>query len=108
MRSTKTLEVLEKTYWLFIDFLLYAILYLFFILTVLGVFIKTMIDKIFYSLFGAMDNLWNFFTAPRCKCKKIKKGEKHDKLKTKAMHYWSDHKIECFVVAILVVAYIVK
>ncbi len=31
-----------------------------------------------------------------------------DKLKTKAMHYWSDHKIECFVVAILVVAYIVK
>ena len=38
-----------------------------------------MIDKIFYSLFGAMDNLWNFFTAPRCKCKKIKKGEKHDR-----------------------------
>ena len=31
-----------------------------------------------------------------------------DKLKTKVMHYWSDHKIECFVVAILVVAYIVK
>ena len=36
-----------------------------------------MIDKIFYSLFGAMDNLWNFFTTS--KCKKIKKGEKHDR-----------------------------
>jgi len=31
-----------------------------------------------------------------------------NKLKSKAMHYWSDHKIECLVVAILVVAYIVK
>ena len=30
------------------------------------------------------------------------------KIKSKAMHYWSDHKIECLVVAILVVAYIVK
>jgi hypothetical protein len=24
-----------------------------------------------------------------------------DKLKSKAMHYWSDHKIECLVVAVL-------
>ena len=31
-----------------------------------------------------------------------------DKLKTKAMHYWSYHKIECLVVAVLVIAYIVK
>jgi hypothetical protein len=31
-----------------------------------------------------------------------------NKMKSKAMHYWSDHKIECLVVAILIVAYIVK
>ena len=30
------------------------------------------------------------------------------KIKRKAMHYWSDHKIECLVVAVLVVAYILK
>ena len=29
-------------------------------------------------------------------------------MKSKAMHYWSDHKIECLVVAVLIVAYIVK
>ena len=29
-------------------------------------------------------------------------------MKSKAMHYWSDHKIECHVVAILIVAYIVN
>jgi hypothetical protein len=78
MRSTKTLEVLEKTYWLFIDLIIYAILYLIFILVVLGVFLRTMIDRIFYSFFGYLDNLWNFFTAPRCKCKK-NKGDKHDR-----------------------------
>ena len=31
-----------------------------------------------------------------------------NKLKSKAMHYWSDHKIECHVFAVLVVALIVK
>ena len=31
-----------------------------------------------------------------------------NKLKNKAMHYWSDHKIECLVVIVLVVALIVK
>ena len=31
-----------------------------------------------------------------------------DKIKSKIVHYWSDHKIECLVVAVLVVAYIVK
>ena len=30
------------------------------------------------------------------------------KMKSKAMHYWSDHMIECLVVAVLVIAYIVK
>ena len=29
-------------------------------------------------------------------------------MKSKAMHYWSDHKIECLVVAVLVVAYVLK
>ncbi len=31
-----------------------------------------------------------------------------NKLKSKAMHYWTDHKIECVVVVILVIAYIIK
>jgi len=31
-----------------------------------------------------------------------------DKIKSKAMHYWSEHKIECFVVVALIIAYIVK
>jgi hypothetical protein len=31
-----------------------------------------------------------------------------DKIKSKIAHYWSDHKIECLVVAVLVIAYIVK
>jgi hypothetical protein len=31
-----------------------------------------------------------------------------DKIKSKATHYWSEHKIECLVVAVLVIAYIVK
>ena len=30
------------------------------------------------------------------------------KIKSKVMQYWSDHKIECLVVAVLVVAYIIK
>jgi len=30
------------------------------------------------------------------------------KLKSKAMHYWSDHKIECLVVVVLVAALIIK
>ena len=30
------------------------------------------------------------------------------KMKSKAMHYWSDHKIECLVFVILVIAYITK
>jgi len=31
-----------------------------------------------------------------------------DKIKDKAMHYWSDHKVECLVFAVLIVAIIVK
>jgi hypothetical protein len=31
-----------------------------------------------------------------------------NKIKSKAMHYWSEHKIECLVVIVLIVAYILK
>lgn len=31
-----------------------------------------------------------------------------DKIKTKALHYWMDHKIECVVFAVLIVAWIIK
>ena len=31
-----------------------------------------------------------------------------DKMKSKAMHYWSDHKIECRVFVVLIVAYVLK
>jgi hypothetical protein len=31
-----------------------------------------------------------------------------DKIKSKAIHYWSDHKIECVVFVVLIVAIIVK
>jgi len=30
------------------------------------------------------------------------------KIKSKVMHYWSEHKIECLVVSVLVIAYIIK
>jgi len=29
-----------------------------------------------------------------------------NKMKSKAMHYWSDHKVECLVVAVLIIAYL--
>ena len=36
-----------------------------------------MIDKFFYKLFGTLDNILYWFTAPRCKCKlKKKKNER--------------------------------
>ena len=45
-----------------------------------------MIDKWIYAFFGGLDkicsfvdNLWNFFTAPRCKCGKKKTGAKNDR-----------------------------
>ena len=37
-----------------------------------------MIDRFFYKLFGTIDNIFYWFTSPRCKCKlkgKIKKEE---------------------------------
>jgi len=34
-----------------------------------------MIDRFFYKFFGAIDNFFDWFTAPRCKCK-LKKNKK--------------------------------
>ena len=31
-----------------------------------------------------------------------------NKIKSKAKHYWSEHKIECLVVVVLIVAYVLK
>ena len=31
-----------------------------------------------------------------------------DKIKSKVAHYWSDHKIECLVFVVLIVAYVLK
>jgi hypothetical protein len=31
-----------------------------------------------------------------------------DKIKSKAMHYWSDHKIECVIFAVLIATLILK
>jgi|SaaInlStandDraft_2_1057019.scaffolds.fasta_scaffold109093_2 hypothetical protein len=73
------MEVLVKSYWLFLDTLLYVTLYSLFILVIIGIFLKTMIDKFFYSFFGALDNIWNFFTASKDDSKKRRKGEKDDR-----------------------------
>jgi hypothetical protein len=77
MCGKKTLEVLEKSYWLFLDIIVYAILWLLFFLLVLGVFIRTMIDRFIYAFCGIMDNATSWIDklfAPRCKCKKNKQG----------------------------------
>ena len=79
MCCKKTMEVLEKFYWLFLDFIVYVIMWLLFILLILGVFVRTMIDRFIYSFFGALDNIWNFLSAPKCKCKKNNKGDKYDR-----------------------------
>ena len=67
--------MLEKAYWLFLDAIVYVILWLLFILLILGVLIRTMIDRFIYSFFGALDTWFSWIDklfAPRCKCKKNK------------------------------------
>jgi len=96
--------MLEKFYWLFLDSSFYVILYLIFILLIIGVLLKTMIDKIFYSLFGALDNIWNFSLKP-----KDKKGENMiDKFKKAVMHYWTDHKKVVIIVGVVLAICIIK
>tara|TARA_R110002012_G_scaffold97966_1_gene235136 strand:- start:46 stop:336 length:291 start_codon:yes stop_codon:yes gene_type:complete len=96
--------MLEKLYWLFLDSSFYVILYLIFILLVIGVLLKTMIDKIFYSLFGALDNIWNFSLKA-----KNKKGENMiDKIKKAAMHYWTDHREVVIIVSVILAICIIQ
>jgi len=68
------MEVLKKLYWLFLDLILYGIMGSIFFATVVGAYLKTMIDKFCYKLFGTLDNIleWiaNKISGKRCKCKK--------------------------------------
>ena len=68
------MEVLKKVYWLFLDLILYGIMGLIFCLTVVGAYLKTMIDKFCYKFFGTLDNIFewiaNKISGKRCKCKK--------------------------------------
>ena len=45
---------------------------------------------------------------PTSSSMKSRRKKMIDKMKSKVMHYWSDHKVECLVVAVLIIAYIVK
>ena len=45
---------------------------------------------------------------PTSSSKKLRRKKMINKMKSKAMHYWSDHKVECLIVVVLVIAYIVK
>ena len=45
---------------------------------------------------------------PTSSSMKLRRKKMIDKMKSKAMHYWSDHKVECLVVAVLIIAYILK
>ena len=50
------MEVLKKVYWLFLDLILYVIMGLIFCLTVLGAYLKTMIDKYIIKFCEFIDN----------------------------------------------------
>jgi len=70
---------MSKIYWWLVDISMYLVLLLFFLLVLLGIYFKTMIDKFCYKFFGALDNIceWiaNKIAGKRCKCKK---GVKND------------------------------
>jgi len=69
--------MISKIYWWLVDISMYLVLLLFFLLVLLGIYFKTMIDKFCYKFFGTLDNIceWiaNKIAGKRCKCKK---GEK--------------------------------
>ena len=50
------MEVLKKLYWLFLDLILYGIMGLVFCLTVVGAYLKTMIDKYIIKFCEFIDN----------------------------------------------------
>lgn len=66
--------MLKKVYWLFLDLILYGIMGLIFFATVVGAYLKTMIDRFCYKFFGTLDNICEWIAkkiaGPRCKCKK--------------------------------------
>ena len=59
------MEVLKKLYWLFLDLILYGIMGLIFFATVVGAYLKTMIDKYIIKFLEFCDNtitkISNFF-----------------------------------------------
>ena len=65
------MEVLKKSYWLFLDLILYVIMGLIFCLTVLGAYLKTMIDKYIIKFCEFIDNttdkIAKFFTKKKKK-----------------------------------------
>ncbi len=70
---------MSKIYWWLVDISMYLVLLLFFLLVLLGIYFKTMIDKFCYKFFGTLDNICEWIAeklaGKRCKCKK---GVKND------------------------------
>ena len=71
-----------KIYWAFVDVVTYIVLSLFFLLICLGIYFKSMIDRICYNFFSKMDDICEWVAkkilGPRCKCKlkgKVKEEE---------------------------------
>jgi len=70
---------MSKIYWWLVDISMYLVLLLFFLLVLLGIYFKTMIDKFCYKFFGTVDSICEWIAeklaGKRCKCKK---GVKND------------------------------
>ena len=69
-----------KIYWAFVDVVTYIVLSLFFLLICLGIYFKSMIDRICYNFFSKMDAICEWVAkkilGPRCKCKLKEKVKK--------------------------------
>ncbi len=69
--------MITKIYWWLIDVSIHFVLLLFFLLILLGIYFKTMIDKFCYKFFGTLDDIceWvaNKIAGKRCECKKDSK-----------------------------------
>jgi hypothetical protein len=63
---------MSKIYWWLVDISMYLVLLLFFLLVLLGIYFKTMIDKFCYKFFGTLDNICEWIAkklaGKRCKC----------------------------------------
>jgi len=78
-----------KIYWHTVDIFIYLVLSLVFLITLLGIFFRTMIDKFCYKFFGTMDNICAWIAeklaGKRCGCNlkgKVKEEEVLDVDKT--------------------------